>query len=195
MGSISQFVSRSYAPGTLVHFTLRGIGGMKLFLDDDDHAEFMGAVRMRLDRYADLGGPELKAFGNMPNHQHLLMRNGKDPTLTSKLIWGTSISYARSFNARHSRNGQLFQRPFRGKSIRSAEHLMNTFAYIHLNPDASLRTSNSSHGFYAGLVDDPHIDPTLAWKVFGGRAGYTEFFADTARLRQARAAAKYRLGQ
>lgn len=121
------------------------------------------------------------------------MRAGIDPEIPPKLIRSVCTSYAKSFNARNGLSGKVFQRPFRGKIIRTPEHIMNTFAYIHLNPDASLRTTNSSHGFYAGLTYDPHIDPSLAWRIFGGREGYLEFFADSARIRAARKAARIRL--
>jgi hypothetical protein len=130
----------------------------------------------------------------MPNHQHVLKRTGSDPQLPPKIIRSVSTSYAKSYNWRHDKSGKVFQRPFRGKIIRTPEHIVNAFAYIHQNPDASMRTANSSHGFYAGLRDDPHIDPSLAWKIFGGRDGYLQFFNDSARVRAARQAAKRRYG-
>ena len=83
---------------------------------------------------------------------------------------------ASSYNDRHGTRGPVFQRPFRGKLIRDGDHIANTFAYIHLNPDASLRTDKQfARVLRRRLDDDPHIDPSLAWKAFGGRAGYIEF--------------------
>jgi hypothetical protein len=104
----------------------------------------------------------------------------------------TSRSYAESYNWRHNKTGPVFQKPFRGKRVITPEHIVNAFTYIHLNPDHSLRTTNSSHAFYAGLADDPHIDPSLAWQVFGNRQGYLNFFSDAVRLREARRTARRR---
>jgi hypothetical protein len=88
--------------------------------------------------------------------------------------------------------GQVVEHSFRGKVTHTPEHIVNAFTYIHLNPDHSLRMTNSSHAFYAGLKDDPDIDPSLAWQIFGSRQGYLDFFNDTARIRAARKAAKRR---
>ena len=101
--------------------------------------------------------------------------------------------YAIDFNWRQHRSGQVFERPFRGKVIRSTEHLVNAFAYIHLNPDHSLRLDNSSHGIYAGVRSDPRFDTTLGLRALGGREGYMKFIEDTARIRDARKAGRRRL--
>jgi len=190
----SQYTTRNYAPYDLIHFTVRGQSRRKIFHNQADHDEFLNELRDRLDAISSPAKPSLLAYGQMANHQHVFMRAGKDPELPPKLIRSVCTSYAKSYNARYGTSGKVFQRPFRGKIIRTPDHIMNTFAYIHLNPDATLRTTNSSHGFYAGLTDDPHIDPTLAWRIFGGRDGYLNFFNDSVRIREARRAARNRLG-
>lgn len=189
----SQYRRRDYAPFDLIHFTARGHNRRRIFHDQADHDEFLGDLRDRLDGIAIPERPSLLAYGQMPNHQHVFMRAGADAKIPPKLMRAVSTSYAKSYNARNGTRGQVFEHSFRGKVIRTTDHIMNTFAYIHLNPDASLRTANSSHAFYAGLKDDPHIDPALAWRVFGGRTGYLEFFSDTLRIRTARRAARQRL--
>jgi hypothetical protein len=117
---------------------------------------------------------------------------GADPEVAPKIIRAVSTSYAISYNQRHNTSGKVFQRPFRGKVVRTPEHIVNAFTYIHLNPDHSLRTTNSSHAFYAGLKDDPHINPSLAWQIFGDREGYLSYFNDTERIRKARQSARRR---
>lgn len=189
----SQYTTRNYAPQDLIHFTVRGHNRRRIFHDQADHDEFLTEPRDRLDALSSPAKPTLLAFGQMHNHQHVFMQAGTEPTMAPKLIGAVSRSYAQSYNWRHGTAGPVFQRPFRGKIIRTPDHIMNTFAYIHLNPDASLRTTNSSHGFYAGLADDPHIDPTLAWRIFDGRDGYLQFFNDTAKIRSARKTAAVRL--
>lgn len=189
----SQYRTRNYQPGDLVHFTVRGHMRRTIFHDGDDHAEFMGSLRYRLDDNPPPTGPRLLAWAQMANHQHIFMQLGSTPEIAPWIMRSISTSYAISHNQRRRERGPVFQHPFRGKVIRGGSHVVNTFAYIHLNPDSSLRTQNSSHGYYAGLVDDPWIDPTIAWRAFGGRAGYLEFFEDSARVRAARYAAQARL--
>jgi putative transposase len=189
----SQYTTRNYAPYDLIHFTVRGHDRRKIFHNQADHDEFLNELRDQLDAFSSPAKPTLLAYGQMSNHQHVFINAGAEPEVAPKLIGSITRSYAQAYNWRHNSTGPVFQRPFRGKVIRTADHVMNTFAYIHLNPDASLRTTNSSHGFYAGLTDDPHIDPTLAWRLFGGRDGYLEFFNNTARIRTARRSAVQRL--
>jgi REP element-mobilizing transposase RayT len=191
----SQYTNRNYRPYDLIHFTVRGHDRRRIFHSQADHDEFLNELRDRLDAFSSPAKPELLAYGQMSNHQHVFMQAGLEPALAPELIARVSQTYAQSYNWRHGTTGPVFQRPFRGKVIRTPDHIVNTFAYIHLNPDASLRFSNSSHCFYAGLTDDPHIDPTLAWRTFGGREGYLDFFNDSVRIRQARRAARGRLGE
>jgi REP element-mobilizing transposase RayT len=189
----SQYTTRNYAPYDLIHFTVRGDNKRRIFHNQADHDEFLTELRERLDSYSSPAKPTLLAYAQMPNHQHVFVNSGPKPEIARRLIDSTSRSYAQSYNWQHQRTGPVFQRPFRGKVIRSPEHIINTFTYIHLNPDDTLRMNNSSHAFHAGLKDDPHIDPSLAWRIFGGRDGYLEFFDDAARLRAARQSAKQRL--
>ena len=189
----SQYTTRNYAPFDLIHFTLRGHNRRRIFHTQADHDEFLNDLRDRLNAISSPARPTLLAFAQMSNHQHVFMRAGSNPELAPKLIGSVSRSYAHSYNWRHGTTGPVFQRPFRGTLIRTTDHIMNVFAYIHLNPDATLRTANSSHGFYAGLSDDPDLDPELAWRIFGGRDGYLNYFNDTARIRVARRMAVQRV--
>lgn len=189
----SQFRDRSYRPLDLVHFTVRGHGRKVIFRDGQDHDEFLFGLRERLDDVEWPVGPRLLAWAQMPNHQHSFMQIGREPKIAPRIMRSLCTSYAISHNQRRRTSGQVFEHSFRGRVIRGAGHIMNTFAYIHLNPDASLRMFNSSHGFYAGETDDPNVDPRIAWSVFGDRTGYLEFFNDTARVRMARATARARL--
>ncbi|MBJ7354931.1 MAG: hypothetical protein JHC98_08910 [Thermoleophilaceae bacterium] len=188
----SQYRRRDYKPHELIHFTVRGHNRRRIFDNQADHDEFLNDLRDRIDLSPPSVRPTLLGYAQMANHQHVFMQAGEDPTHTPKVMRSVSVSYATSYNWRHRTTGKVFQHPFRGKVVRTPEHIVNAFTYIHLNPDNSLRTTNSSHGFYAGLTDDPHIDPSLAWQIFGGRAGYLEFFNDTARIRAARQAARRR---
>jgi putative transposase len=188
----SQFTTRNYEPFDLIHFTVRGHNKRQVFHNQADHDEFLNDVRDRLDLSPPSVRPTLLGYAQLANHQHVFMRAGADPTHAPSLMRSVSTSYAKSYNDRHNQSGKVFQRPFRGKRVQTPEHIVNAFTYIHLNPDQSLRTTNSSHAYYAGLKDDPHIDPSLAWQIFGDREGYLNFFNDTVRIRAARKSARRR---
>jgi putative transposase len=188
----SQFRLRNYEPYDLIHFTVRGYNRRQIFHSQADHDEFLGEVRDRINGFSSPAKPTLLGYAQMANHQHVFMRSGSDPLIPPKIMRAVSTSYAMSYNWRNGRSGQVFEHSFRGKLVRTPEHIINTFTYIHLNPDESLRTANSSHAFYAGLKDDPNIDPTLAWQIFGDRDGYLDYFNDTERIRAARKSARRR---
>lgn len=188
----SQYRLRNYEPFELIHFTVRGYNRRNIFHNQADHDEFLDDVRDRIDLSPPSVRPTLLGYAQMSNHQHVFMKAGADPTGPPKIMGAVSTSYAMSYNWRYRRSGQVFEHSFRGKRVQSPEHIINAFTYIHLNPDQSLRTTNSSHAFYAGLKPDPHIDPSLAWQIFGDREGYLSFFNDTARIRAARKSARRR---
>lgn len=176
-----------------MHLTVRGFRKQRIFTEQADHEWF-------LDRFIELNQAlppahqvSLHANAQMPNHAHLLTRNGRSDSAISRIMHRLCTEYAIDFNWRQGTSGQVFERPFRGRVLHTVDHVMNTFAYIHLNPDNSLRHTNSSHGVYVGTRLDSRIDTSLGRKVFGGREQYAEFFADTERLRTARAAARSRL--
>jgi REP element-mobilizing transposase RayT len=188
----SQYRHRNYKPYELLHFTVRGHNKRQIFHNQADHDEFLNDVRERIDLSPPSVRPTLLGYAQMANHQHVFMKAAADPAVPPSIMRSVSISYAKSYNWRHGTNGQVFQQPFRGKRVQTPEHIINAFTYIHLNPDQSLRTTNSSHAFYAGLKPDPHIDPSLAWQIFGDREGYLSFYNDTARIRAARKSARRR---
>lgn len=191
----SQFRTRNYQLGDLVHITVRGFRRRRIFLSGADHEEFLEGFHELNEALPAEDRLALMCNAQMPNHQHLFARNGRSPIAISRVMQQLCATYAVDFNWRQRTSGQVFERPFRGRLVRGVEHIMNTFAYIHLNPDDSLRIENSSHGVYLGIRQDPRIDTSLAWRVFGGRDGYTAFFDDTARVRTARADARRRLDQ
>lgn len=191
----SQYRTRGYAPGELVHITVRGYLKRAIFLDPADNREFINGFHLANDALPPEHRLTLHATADMRNHEHLFVRNGDSPWAITKVMHRICTDYAREHNWRRGGSGQVFQRPFRGKVVRDGEHAANAFVYIHQNPDGSLRVNESSHGVYLGLREDPRIDQSLAWQVFGGRAGYLDFFSDVERLKAARAAAAKRLNQ
>ena len=99
--------ARIDAPGALHHIIVRGIERRKIFRSDYDRRNF-------LERLSELI-PETHtycfAWALLPNHFHLLLKTGVTPiaNLMRRLLTG----YARWFNKKCKRHGQLFQNRYK----------------------------------------------------------------------------------
>jgi REP element-mobilizing transposase RayT len=111
----SQYRQRDYRPFELIHFTVRGHQRREIFHNQADHDEFLDGLRELIDLSPPSVRPTLLGYGQMPNHQHVFMRAGADPSHPPKLLRSISTSYAKSYNWRHGTKGQVFQQPFGGK--------------------------------------------------------------------------------
>lgn len=107
-------------------------------------------VRRKIDAWEFKRGESLVSIGAwvlMPNHFHLLITIPKSNIKNkSKIVKDDSknrismfmhkafTSYSKYFNAKHQRNGKLFENEFRSSRTDSDEYLKYVFSYIHLNP-------------------------------------------------------------
>jgi REP element-mobilizing transposase RayT len=128
--------ARIDAPGALHHIIVRGIDRCLIFRDNRDRDQY-------LERLGDIlteSETPCYAWALMPNHFHLLLKNGLVPlaSVMRRLLTGHAIS----FNRRHRRHGHLFQNRYKSILCQEEAYLRELVRYIHLNP---LR---------AGLVDD-----------------------------------------
>src|SRR5690606_28499612 len=95
---------------------------------------------------------ELFAYVIMPNHLHLVLRQGEEP------LWRFMQPYLRRIAIQvqrtHEREGRVFERRYRDRYCADADHLRTAILYTHLNP------------IRAGLCSDPREYPWsshLAW--------------------------------
>jgi len=79
---------------------------------------------------------DIIAYCLMPNHFHLLLRQKMDDGISNYLS-DMINSFTRNYNMRAQRKGPLFLPRFQANRIISAEQLIHTSRYIHLNPFAS----------------------------------------------------------
>jgi putative transposase len=68
----------------------------------------------------------------LPNHAHILLQTGlvSIATIMRRLLTG----YARGYNHRHHRHGQLFQSRYKSNLCQEDAYLLELLRYIHLNP-------------------------------------------------------------
>ncbi|WP_445509077.1 REP-associated tyrosine transposase [Rossellomorea marisflavi] len=119
---------RIWIPGGTYHITARGNRKSNLFRDKKDYQHYMALLRTALQRYPT----DLHAYCLMPNHLHLIL--GTINHTPTELIHYLHSVYARYFNHRYDYVGHLFQGRFYSKQIRNHKQLLDTSAYIHLNP-------------------------------------------------------------
>ncbi|MEK7515480.1 MAG: hypothetical protein AAB555_00900 [Patescibacteria group bacterium] len=136
----------------LYHVINRGVDGRKIFLDTQDYARFVHDLYEFNDtapalefhhatsRAANVGRTtsyirkrlvDIHGWELMKNHYHLLLSERVDGGIT--LFLRKLSGYARYFNERYERRGNLFQGNTKKIPIVRQEHFLYILHYIHLN--------------------------------------------------------------
>jgi putative transposase len=120
--------ARIDVPGCLYHVIARGMERGKIFIDNDDYADFLSRLENKLDKT----GSTCYAFSLLPNHFHLLILRRHRPLaeLMRRLLTG----YAVRFNRKYKRAGHLFQNRYKAILCEMDSYFLELVAYIHLNP-------------------------------------------------------------
>ena len=143
-----------FAPGEWYHCYNRGVDKRIIFTNPKDHERFLmllyacnsvepihisnvyqgktlvdliAAVK-RKETLVDIG-----AYCQMPNHNHLLLREHNYGGITS-FMRRLGTGYTMYFNIKYGRNGALYQGAFKSKHIGSDQNLNRVVSYIHANP-------------------------------------------------------------
>jgi len=120
--------ARIDVPGQMYHVMSRGIERGRIFVDEEDYADF----RERISVWLNKTGGKCLAWCLMPNHFHFLMLRGARPL--SEMMHHAMTGYAINFNLRHRRAGHVFQNRYKAIICDIEEYLLELVAYIHLNP-------------------------------------------------------------
>lgn len=120
--------ARIDVPNTLQHVTARGIEHGYIFLDDQDHQDFLDRLGPLFLETRTL----CYAWALLPNHFHVLLKTSRVPL--SNIMRRLMTGYAVSFNKRHKRNGHLFQNRYKSIVCQEEPYLRELIRYIHLNP-------------------------------------------------------------
>jgi putative transposase len=106
----------------------QGSGDESLVWDDVDRQ----ALLQRLGRTVLRHGWSCLAFCLLDTHFHAVVGT-PTPNLGRGMQW-LLAPYARDFNERHERRGNLFHSRFYSKRVTSPEQLVATLVYVYLNP-------------------------------------------------------------
>lgn len=161
---------RPYLPGAVFHLTARLQGRESLFTP-----ELRTALLRILRHQVAFSDLQLFAYAIMPNHLHLVVRQGGAPLyrFMQPFLCRAALLIQRSYG----REGHVFERRYRGHPCGDPEYIRNAIIYTHLNPvRAELCTEPeeygwSSHGAWLGnsLAADgrPHpVTLELAAQLF-----------------------------
>ena len=170
-------IARSHLPGTVFHLTARTQGREPWFTP---------VVRDRITEYIDAAfarcDATLLAYAVMPNHVHLVARQGFQPLwrFMQPLLRRTALLVQRT----HGVEGHIFERRFADRACHDAEYARNGIVYTHLNPFRAGIVERpedyrwSSHCAYSGQAADakggvPALRADLGLRLFGPRRDHT----------------------
>ena len=140
----------------IYHVMLRGINRQRIFEDEWDYRRF----KATLVKYREISGYALLCYCLMPNHVHLLIKEGDEPLSTAFRRIGASYVYW--YNGKYGRAGHLFQDRYRSETVDNEAYLLTVARYIHQNP------------VKAGLCKKPGEYPYSSYRDYISDSGITD---------------------
>lgn len=110
------------------HVISRGISEIEIFKEDNDYIYFLKILEVESKKYLI----DIFSYCLMKTHYHMLLKI-KQPTL-SNFIQVINTKYAKYYNLKYFRIGNLFIHRFKSYLINDENYLLNVSRYIHLNP-------------------------------------------------------------
>jgi REP element-mobilizing transposase RayT len=151
---------RPNLPGSAFHLTAR-IQNREALLSAELRSGVIAIIRDQL-HFCDV---ELLAYAIMPNHFHLVIRQGGAPLcrFMQPIMRRMALLVQRAFD----REGHVFERRYRDRPCSDPFHLRNSIAYTHMNPMRAGLTTRpeeypwTSHNAWVGHVNaaDGKVDP------------------------------------
>lgn len=140
---------RPHLPGATFHITARVQAGEPVFTPAL-RTRFVGILRDQI-AVSQVG---LFAYALMPNHLHLILRQGDAPL--QRFMQPLLRKAALLVQKRWRREGHVFERRYRDRVCGDADYLRNAIVYAHLNP------------IRAGLADDLAAYPWISRSAWCG---------------------------
>ena len=112
----------------IYHIMMRGINKQNIFHDEKDYYKMIQLLKYCVEK----SGIEIYAYCLMPNHLHLLLKEGKEPLGITFRRLGSKYVYW--YNNKYNRVGHLFQDRFKSEAVEDDSYFLTVLRYIHLNP-------------------------------------------------------------
>ncbi len=125
-------IPRIHIEGALLYVTSRGDNDREIFKDKGDYFAYVDLLK----KYKEQHGFKLFAYCLLPNHLHLLLEL-KEGLTVSDIMHDLNANYTKCFNGRYERKGHLFQERYKMIIMEKDTYILETMAYVHLNPIAA----------------------------------------------------------
>lgn len=112
----------------IYHIMLRGNNKEVLFYEDEDYQKVLKTIKYCIEK----SGIEIYAYCIMPNHIHLLIKEGAEPLEVTFKRFGCKFVYW--YNMKYKRVGHLFQDRFKSEAVEDDSYFLTVLRYIHNNP-------------------------------------------------------------
>ena len=132
--------------GAEYHVTARINRGEMVFLDRESRELFLVILKRARKKYRFT----LKNFSIMGNHIHLLIKPGKNESLSRIMQWLLSV-FAQQWNKKHNLSGHLWGDRFFSRVISGFFDFLKVFRYIDNNPIAANMVKKVEQWQYGGL--------------------------------------------
>lgn len=136
------------------HIVWRGNNTDTIFFDDEDYRIFQKVLYDEKKR----SGFILYAWCLMPNHIHILLREGNTPT--GEIFRAIGTVFVSWYNRKYDRIGHLFQGRYWSEPVEDTAYFLKAVRYIHLNP------------VLAGICDDPDSFPYCSYRQYINRKSF-----------------------
>ena len=148
----------------IYHIIMRGINRQRVFEDEEDYERYLWSLK----NYKAQCGFNLYAWCLMPNHIHLLLKEGREPLEQVFRRIGTSFVYW--YNGKYERTGHLFQDRYKSEAVEDDSYFLTVLRYIHLNPvKAGICTEPSEYPYssYGNYFENDAVDHDLVERMIG----------------------------
>lgn len=119
---------RIISESKIYHITLLSNNHQIIFEEPEDYDKFWWI----LNDYKKKCGFFLYAYCLMPNHIHLLIKEGQIPI--SQVIQRIEVRFVLWYNNKYDRDGHLFHNRFGSEPVEDETYFLKAVRYIHLNP-------------------------------------------------------------
>jgi putative transposase len=118
-------------PNSYYHVFNRGNHKKRIFHSTQDYEKFTHLLQKYFLIYKDV---ILLAYCLMPNHYHILIKTGSDPTELPKLMQRFMTAYVLFFNKKYRQVGRLFQSRYSSRYLPFPKDIYRIYEYIKNNP-------------------------------------------------------------
>ena len=158
----------------IYHIMIRGIDRQNIFVEPEDYRKLL----YQLGDCKEKGAFELYAYCLMPNHIHLLIKEGAEPIAETFRRIGSK--YVTWFNTKYERVGHLFQDRFKSEEVEDDEYFLTVLRYIHFNPVKAKLVRYPGEYLYSSysayINGSSFVDTERALKMLPGN-GFIELHA------------------